>query len=142
MKFLGSLVTLSALAATTTALQSIYVGTRSADYVKGGRYVVWFSDSDVCKQGVTYGYPGYGVDVCDYDFTLLGHPDIEFTGCYPAPHGDNPTGVKDGDAAALTCSADGADGPLGPDLSTVKIQCPGDSQSANGYEVELRRYCK
>jgi hypothetical protein len=62
MRFSPTIFTISALyAASAVALQNIYIGVKQENCgsgsVKGGRYDLWFIDSDVCNDGVITGYP-------------------------------------------------------------------------------------
>ncbi|KAF1808657.1 hypothetical protein P152DRAFT_462374 [Eremomyces bilateralis CBS 781.70] len=135
------LTTLTALVASTTALQTIYIGNKNENCgsgsVKGGRYDIWFSDSDVCQDGLIYGYPRFNTWLCEGNYTLLGHEGISFTGCEPPDYiGDYsfPTGVSDDGVPALTCV------PLGDDEEL--IYCPNTCGIPDSpYSVKPWVYC-
>ncbi|CAD6581309.1 MAG: hypothetical protein ASARMPRED_000579 [Alectoria sarmentosa] len=73
--------------------------------LKTGTYIAFFSDSDPCNDGTRFGNLPQGFDNCNQNLTILGHPDITFTGCkpYTGYPGSLPTGVSDGGAPALKC---------------------------------------
>src|SRR5450432_996447 len=116
------LVSTLSLASTISALQTIYVGIKDEDCgsgsIKGGRYYIWFSDSDPCSSdALITGYPGYGTDLCEDTYTLLGHTGLTFTGCpHPAYSTPWPTDVSDGGNPALVCEP----------VSVPDVQCPND----------------
>ena len=110
MRFSPTIFTISALyAASAVALQNVYIGVKQENCgsgsVKGGRYDLWFIDSDVCNDGVITGYPRFATSLCADTYTILGHTGITFTGCSPPSMGNPglPTGVSDDGNPALTC---------------------------------------
>ncbi|CAD6575065.1 MAG: hypothetical protein ASARMPREDX12_007079 [Alectoria sarmentosa] len=88
----------------TMALQTIYLAVDTSSGQQG-TYIAFFSDSDPCNDGTRFGNLPQGFDNCNQNLTILGHPDITFTGCkpYTGYPGSLPTGVSDGGAPALKC---------------------------------------
>ena len=124
---------LSSLLPATSALQRIYLGYITSNN-RYGSYIAWFSDSDPCSDGTSFGNIFNQFRNCDQAISILGHEGITFTGC-PNP-GSYPTGVSDGGAPALTCSRDGYPSP-GSEGSFI-ARCEGPSNF--GY-VTIVEYC-
>ncbi len=156
MKFLNTLLlTLSTFVATSTAIQSIYVGYRSSGNTdKCGSYYAWFSDADPCTSGVSVNsyYCFNSGSLCTpSSVSILGHGGIRFIGCPTSgpASGKFPTGVLDApntnvNSPNLVCSTNGADGPYGPDLTNLKFSCPANSLPGTpyGFTVYGVKYCK
>lgn len=123
------------LAPVTTAIQNIVLATQylSCSTNKYGDYAMWFSDSPVCKEALTYqGNVVFGRTLCDRPpTTLLGHTGITFTGC-GTTNGAWPTGVRDGGNPALTCRSY-------PPF-TPSIDCPGGSCSGTSTFYYYPKY--
>jgi hypothetical protein len=104
MKFGAILAATATLLSSAAAIQTIFVGVKEAECgsasVNGGRYALWFSDSPACKESTVTGYPGYATNLCDGEYSILGHDGITFTGC---DEDGIPTGVSDGGNPALNC---------------------------------------
>jgi len=109
MRFSAASVLVLAVGATSvSALQNIYIGTRSVCSKYTPDWYVWFIDGPACTTGTYVGPKNYfGNGLCGKDITILGHTGITFTGCSPPapPYGlpGPPTGVSDGGNPALTC---------------------------------------
>jgi hypothetical protein len=109
------------LLTSASAIQNIFIGIKQASCgsgsIKGGQYDLWFTDSDVCSDGLVTGYPRFATSLCEQEYTILGHTGITFTGCTQPSMGNLglPTGVSDGGAPALTCA---------PVYGQPDISCP------------------
>lgn len=125
----------------TTALQPIYLG-KDQPPNQPPTYIAWFSDSDPCNDGVRFGSFNRGFLECQTQLTLLGHPNITFSGCNNGMHASSyptlPTGVNDGGVPVLTCV--GAGNPSdAPEFGEGRfVSCIGGS---NEGVVNVVEYC-
>ena len=119
-----------------TSLQSIYLATLSTSAARS--FITFFSDSNPCTDGTLFGFTPRGFADCNEDLTILGHPNITFTGCKPAVGYSSslPTGVADNGAPALKCKPQS--NPAG---SQYYANCPLTANSAIAGPVNLLEYC-
>ena len=103
--------------------------------------IAFFSDSDPCNDGTTFGGPYCDGSFCNEDITILGHPNITFTGCKAHKNlvtEEIPSGVSDNGTPALKCKQ--ASNPPGS-LYGVYAVCNGGTSSKNGGYVNVDSYC-
>ena len=101
--------------------------------------IAFFSDSDPCNDGTTFGPVYCEGNFCNQNITILGHADITFTGCKPisgAVTTEIPTGVSDGGAPALKCKR--ASNPPGGENGAYAVCNEG---SVHGGFVSVDAYC-
>lgn len=98
-----------------------------------------YTDPPRCvEDGTRFGFLPAGFDHCDANLSILGHPNITFTGCkpYTGYPGSLPTGVSDEGAHALNCvKATDPSSRYG-----VFATCEPDVTKNVGF-VELLEYC-
>jgi len=127
------------LITTVTSLQTIRIGvvgkSCGSASIKGGQFIFWFSDSNVCTDAVVTGAPSYFTSLCGQEFTLLGHTGITFTGCTIQPYSIyKPSGVSDGGNPALTCvDVDTSNEPL--------TECENDCTPSSPRQIREIMYC-
>lgn len=103
-------------------------------------FIAFFSDSPPCTDGAIFGYTPEGfADNCNTNITILGHPDISFTGCKPVSTFPFtlPTAVSDGGTPALKCKP--TTNPQG--TATPYANCPYSPSASIVGPVELLEYC-
>ncbi|CAF9925806.1 MAG: hypothetical protein ALECFALPRED_003222 [Alectoria fallacina] len=124
------------------ALQTIYFGIIGSS-AGPGECIAWFSDSDPCADGATgFGYAYCAGNFCNEDITILGHPNITFTGCHPITSQSTPDylpkGVSDDGVPALKCKP--ASNPPGS-LYGADATCEPDEGNPNAGFVNIYSYC-
>lgn len=125
----------------TIALQTIYLAIDSSSGQQG-TYIAFFADSDPCNDGTRFGFLPQGFNNCNQNLTILGHPDITFTGCkpYTGYPGSLPTGVSDGGTPALKCvpATNPPSATSGPDSEYGVYEI---CNTNNGGFVDVIEYC-
>ena len=136
LNLLPNLLLATSIIPITTALQSIYLGTLSTSAARS--FIAFFSDSNPCADGTLFGFTPRGFADCDENLTILGHPNITFTGCkaVAGSPGTLPTGVADNGAPALKCKS-----KSNPPGSQYFANCPLTANSAIAGPVNLLEYC-
>lgn len=119
-----------------TSLQTIYLGTLATSAAQS--FIAFFSDSNPCTDGTLFGYTPRGFADCNEDLTILGHPNITFTGCKAVTGfpGMLPTGVADGGVPALKCKKMG-----NPQGQQYFAECPLVAGNPIAGPVSLLEYC-